>query len=114
MPLDFDQNHHDLKNARANGENLAELLALYTYFIKHTPEGRLVGQELEKNWQESVQVLRERKAIIGADFTLVGWLEQIRKELLADKKPDKPIKKAKTRPVRPPRKKVLRFRGINT
>ena len=42
----MDEINSQLKTARDQGEQLAELLALYVYFMQHTPEGRAVGREL--------------------------------------------------------------------
>ena len=113
MEISIEDINPKLKNARENGEELGELLALFAYFMKHTPEGRAVGQELERDWQETCTKLREEKRLVGADFTLYEWLKQIQKELLSEKRPAKAAKKAKAKPARAPKKKVLRFRGID-
>jgi len=111
MEINVENIDSQLQRARDNGENLAELMALFDYFIKYTPEGRQVSREIEQDWQETCQVLRDSKRLVGADFTLYGWLQQIRKELLADARPAQPARKPKSKPVRAA-KKPLRFKGI--
>ena len=112
MEVNVENIDQQLENARDNGENLAELLALFDYFIKHTPEGRQVSREIEHDWQETCSRLRESKRLIGADFSLYEWLTQIRKELLSTNKPIKVSHKPKIKATRSINKQPQKFRGI--
>jgi len=112
MEVNVENIDQQLENSRDNGENLAELLALFDYFIKHTPEGRQVSREIERDWQETCDRLRESKRLIGADFSLYEWLTQIRKELLSTSKPIKVSHKPKIKATRSISKQPQKFRGI--
>jgi hypothetical protein len=68
------------------GLALTEVIALFSYFISHTPEGLAVRKEIEADWQKSCLDLRRESKLRGADFSLAKWLRQIQKMLLADQK----------------------------
>jgi pterin-4a-carbinolamine dehydratase len=68
------------------GLALTEMMALFSYFINHTPEGAVVKKEIEADWQKSCRALRENSKLRGTDFSLAKWLRQIQKLLLLDQK----------------------------
>jgi hypothetical protein len=69
--------------AYQQGLELSKLLALFGYFLKHTPEGKKVRRELEADWQKTVQELRQRGKIRGAEWSCSQWLKKLRQELVS-------------------------------
>lgn len=114
MEVSVESLNPQLKAARNYGEELAEFIALFVYFIKHTPEGRAVCAQIEQDWRQTCDRLREEKRLVGADFSMERWLDQVRKDLLSDKCSFKPVKKTKSKATRQAKRKPLRFRGIDT
>ncbi len=112
MEIKTEDINDQLRAARSNGENLAAAIALFAYFMQHTPEGRAVHQEIERDWQQTCAQLRQEKRFIGADFSCAQWLREIQKELIAPKRSPKAEKKARLMNKPPVKKKVLRFKGI--
>ena len=100
--------------SRQCGEEVAEFLALFDYFLRATPEGHQVVAEIEADWQTACSRLREEKRLIGAEFSLVEWLRQLQKELLKDPSKIKVGKDnhQKTKTGRQTRPKLQKFRGI--
>ena len=112
MEVKTEDINDQLRAARDNGENLAQLLGLFAYFINHTPEGRAVGQEIERDWRATCERLRSEKKLVGADFSFAQWLREIQKELTLQRRNPRPEKKVKT--VRAPKRRPLKFRGIKS
>lgn len=113
MEIKTEDINDQLRVARSNGENLAEMITLFAYFMQHTPEGRAVRQEIERDWQQTCARLRREKRLVGADFSCVQWLKEIQKELTMQKRAPRAEKKARQISKPTVKKKVLRFRGID-
>ena len=101
----------ELAAVRRTGQQLAEFMALFAYFLRETPEGQAVRAEIEADWQATCARLRREKKLIGAEFSLERWLREVQKDWqIAQQTPKKTVTKAKTTKLT--KKKVLKFRNI--
>ena len=99
-----------VEQAIVGGAALSELMGLFAYFLNNTAEGQQAKKDLEKDWEQACNALREEKLIKGPQFSCSQWFKHLQKELLTENK-KAPKKKAKPMEKKPEKKKALKFKN---